>query len=1083
MSSVNIRTINGAKHNGHLPAHLQRVQNRAAAVLDAWIAIDESCSFDIVAHLHRISIDQIEKDLYGDITDLRKRFGKSLKKFQGAIQQCVTEIEGGINPALVAVAHHIPFSLLHDIQNTKDVQQSINNFFLNIAAPNPREEQTTNTDSDFTIDTTDSSTRTFLRPSVSSVERERNNLDSIGDKLDVNALSSVHPEENILLKRKRQSSSLPIVSHSPSSYEHNDTVSFDFDVQQLVGTSMKRFKKLFHGNTPITRSQLKMEWSITHVHGVGLNNTDKAKKCLNICYINGIIQCLANIPPFVQWLLDDHIHHKCTFTINNEFCSCCVLRSIIKNIHINSNNPCKSFRELSQASAVSMAQQITNLSSNFISGRQEDPSEFLLILLDHLAQCLSCSDSPSYSTHSTNPIHLIFGITIESSIKCTQCLNDSVQKNYESIWTIPIILYSSVEEAISAFCSTEDIGSDDLFTCSQCQRNVIALKTTQIIDASPVICIQLKRFIYDKEAKNIRKVKKYISYPEILDLTSCISKEILQSDKENCQINQFIYQLNAVVVHIGETVNSGHIHSYIKSPDALWYKADDELITKIDLSKVLADNDSYILFYTKFTNEKIIQWESQCSTPFKKSSNLILSSTPAHLGEQSLETFDDDTTIAKNFTLNISRIDDELQTEVSTDDNRNSTINSLNIHENTCNSNAPLKHAIPLQTHLFQEDIAEAIEVQTESRIEIIPRKNLNSEHSNCLMSSGPSRSSLKFETPHSGVSTKKQVVFVNDFSESSIDSTLHDISSEMSTVSPQNVSNQDVQDNDNFHIQLSSSYQFKLEPIDLVRLKSIQTTKLKKKHDRMCEAMGLFLGFNDKPRKKIFLSKEAKETSSSVNNSAIGSDSLLGLHQEKNKSRVDVEYLYILLPYLRRVNPYCGLCVRNCSFGCRTGNLNQLLRCMLYCIGRRTSHVKSYKGCPFSCSIVVLNNGNCHINVTNTTIVHPRGYKICRPIREPIRSLIKKQFSAGASVYRLHKEYLQKRTSEQIKGYNYDGIGRSRDIFTKIKSENVNEALLASDVDEAIHKLHERFKNEINISGKVQGAIQVVSKHPCQII
>ncbi|CAF4240825.1 unnamed protein product [Rotaria sp. Silwood2] len=853
MSSVNIRTINGAKHNGHLPAHLQRVQNRAAAVLDAWIAIDESCSFDIVAHLHRISIDQIEKDLYGDITDLRKRFGKSLKKFQGAIQQCVTEIEGGINPALVAVAHHIPFSLLHDIQNTKDVQQSINNFFLNIAAPNPREEQTTNTDSDFTIDT-------------------------------------------------------------------------------------------------------------------------------------------VNVSQFI-----------CTFTINNEFCSCCVLRSIIKNIHINSNNPCKSFRELSQASAVSMAQQITNLSSNFISGRQEDPSEFLLVLLDHLAQCLSCSDSPSYSTHSTNPIHLIFGITIESSIKCTQCLNDSVQKNYESIWTIPIILYSSVEEAISAFCSTEDIGGDDLFTCSQCQRNVIALKTTQIIDASPVICIQLKRFIYDKEAKNIRKVKKYISYPEILDLTSCISKEILQSDKENCQINQFIYQLNAVVVHIGETVNSGHIHSYIKSPDALWYKADDELITKIDLSKVLADNDSYILFYTKFTNEKIIQWESQCSTPFKKSSNLILSSTPAHLGEQSLETFDDDTTIAKNFTLNISRIDDELQTEVSTDDNRNSTINSLNIHENTCNSNAPLKHAIPLQTHLFQEDIAEAIEVQTESRIEIIPRKNLNSEHSNCLMSSGPSRSSLKFETPHSGVSTKKQVVFVNDFSESSIDSTLHDISSEMSTVSPQNISNQDVQDNDNFHIQLSSSYQFKLEPIDLVRLKSIQTTKLKKKHDRMCEAMGLFLGFNDKPRKKIFLSKEAKETSSSVNNSAIGS--------------------------------------------------------------------------------VVLNNGNCHINVTNTTIVHPRGYKICRPIREPIRSLIKKQFSAGASVYRLHKEYLQKRTSEQIKGYNYDGIGRSRDIFTKIKSENVNEALLASDVDEAIHKLHERFKNEINISGKVQGAIQVVSKHPCQII
>jgi ubiquitin C-terminal hydrolase len=49
--------------------------------------------------------------------------------------------------------------------------------------------------------------------------------------------------------------------------------------------------------------------------GVGLNNKDAAKKCRNICYINSIIQCLANTAPFVQWLLNNDLHGKCKYSI------------------------------------------------------------------------------------------------------------------------------------------------------------------------------------------------------------------------------------------------------------------------------------------------------------------------------------------------------------------------------------------------------------------------------------------------------------------------------------------------------------------------------------------------------------------------------------------------------------------------------------------------------------------------------------------------------------------------------------------------------------------------------------------------
>ena len=183
------------------------------------------------------------------------------------------------------------------------------------------------------------------------------------------------------------------------------------------------------------------------------------------------------------------------------------------------------------------------------------------------------------------------------------------------------------------------------------------------------------------------------------------------------------------------------------------------------------------------------------------------------------------------------------------------------------------------------------------------------------------------------------------------------------------------------------------------------------------------------------------------------------------------MEYLYILLPYLKRFNQYCGLCIRNCTFGVTKWNHRQLLRCNLRCIGNPT--------CPFRCSVIVQNNGVGHIVVSNRTIWHGVGTKICRPIRKSLRSVIKNQFSQGASVFRMHQERLQKRTKEERRGRNYDGIGTSRSTFRKIKSEGVIESLLSPAVDDSLSK----FQKDVNPGGKVKGTIQILSKYPRQIV
>ena len=191
--------------------------------------------------------------------------------------------------------------------------------------------------------------------------------------------------------------------------------------------------------------------------------------------------------------------------------------------------------------------------------------------------------------------------------------------------------------------------------------------------------------------------------------------------------------------------------------------------------------------------------------------------------------------------------------------------------------------------------------------------------------------------------------------------------------------------------------------------------------------------------------------------------------------SRVDVEYLYILLPYIKQFNGYCALCVRNCSFGVRKGEHHQLLRCMLYCAGRPI--------CPFTCSVIINNNGTSYIIVSNQTVRHQRGVKVSRPIRLPIRSILKEQFANGASVYRLYHDRLKTRTLNERAGNNYDVVGKSRNILRKIKSEGFVETLIATDVDQGVYNLCEQFQSEINVDGKVVGAIQSISKYPYKVI
>jgi hypothetical protein len=61
------------------------------------------------------------------------------------------------------------------------------------------------------------------------------------------------------------------------------------------------------------------------------------------------------------------------------------------------------------------------------------------------------------------------------------------------------------------------------------------------------------------------------------------------------------YNLYGVLVHLGNTSHSGHYYSYIKGPNNVWYKADDQRISTVQSRDALGQN-AYILFYNRISS-------------------------------------------------------------------------------------------------------------------------------------------------------------------------------------------------------------------------------------------------------------------------------------------------------------------------------------------------------------------------------------------------------------------------------------------------------------------------------------------------
>ncbi|XP_015785624.1 probable ubiquitin carboxyl-terminal hydrolase 16 [Tetranychus urticae] len=341
----------------------------------------------------------------------------------------------------------------------------------------------------------------------------------------------------------------------------------------------------------VYNKKVHLEWKQVNKVGAGLVNLG------NTCYMNSVLQCLTYCPPLINYLLycgDDH-HSQCKIS---SFCMICEFQQHVLRSYNSPNGAIK-------PSNIHM--RLKSIARHFHPNRQEDAHEFLRYVLDHMWKSCTTNFELTHNSVKLDPrskettvINEIFGGYHRSQVTCSVCKAKSDTHDYFMDFILDIKEINNLEDAFRKFTQPEILSNDNAYKCPNCKKKVMATKRFTVYKPPNVATIQFKRFDYNRIYGG--KITKKIAYPETFNIRP------FMSDSKGSPI---LYKLNAVLVHLGSTSNSGHYYCYIKSSNGLWYLMDDDRVIKVNINQVL-DQQAYILFYVRWLGL------NNCSADFKK---------------------------------------------------------------------------------------------------------------------------------------------------------------------------------------------------------------------------------------------------------------------------------------------------------------------------------------------------------------------------------------------------------------------------------------------------------------------------------
>eukprot|EP00939_MAST-03C_sp_MAST-3C-sp1_P004511 g4511.t1 len=295
---------------------------------------------------------------------------------------------------------------------------------------------------------------------------------------------------------------------------------------------------------------------------------------------------------------------------------------------------------------VDIVRRLRFIGRNFRLGRQEDAHEFLLHVLQAMQRaCLTYQHglkaNLSNLMSETTMVYSLFGGYIRSRVSCARCAYDS--DTFDSFVDLSLELtrqVDSVQDALHEFTSSELLDNDNRWHCPKCKRKVRASKHMGIHVAPPLLLLHLKRFRFGRYGN---KINRFVRYPERLRLdpfTTTTSTTTTKKKKkkkkgrngraggrgndatdkawqilnrrrgddvvedDDCSLDPSQrnaaaeYRLRSIVVHLGDSMGSGHYVAYVRDGHGSWYLCDDARVRPTSLKNVLHQK-AYMLCYEK----------------------------------------------------------------------------------------------------------------------------------------------------------------------------------------------------------------------------------------------------------------------------------------------------------------------------------------------------------------------------------------------------------------------------------------------------------------------------------------------------
>ena len=199
-------------------------------------------------------------------------------------------------------------------------------------------------------------------------------------------------------------------------------------------------------------------------------------------------------------------------------------------------------------------------------------------------------------------VHELFEGTLTSETRCLTCENVSQRDEPFLDLSVDIEQHSSVTACLRRFSEEEMLCERNKFHCDNCGGLQEAEKRMKIKKLPRVLALHLKRFKYTEDMLKLNKLFHRVVYPYHLRLFNTT---------DDAEDPDRLYELYAVVIHIGSGPFHGHYVSVIKTERG-WVLFDDEHVEPVDKSFVrnfFGDSNgmaaAYVLFYQETTLEAV----------------------------------------------------------------------------------------------------------------------------------------------------------------------------------------------------------------------------------------------------------------------------------------------------------------------------------------------------------------------------------------------------------------------------------------------------------------------------------------------